>query len=229
MTNMKHKAAIFLVTLLCAGGLYAELIVRQDKNGHIVLTNTIESFTPRKSGITFLASSRSTTIPTQYKEKIQSLTQKHDLREDLVIAVANAESSFNPFAVSPKGAVGLMQLMKGTAQQYGVFNRYNANENLEAGVKHLKYLYGKYNGNIPLTLAAYNAGEESVKKYNGVPPYSETKQYIRRVMSLMGMSYTFSPSSRPKMKIYKYTTDAGKTIITDTLPADLAGDIEILN
>ena len=79
-----------------------------------------------------------------------------------------------------------------------MFNRYNADDNLEAGVKHLKYLYQKYNRNIPLTLAAYNAGEEAVSKYNGVPPYPETKQYIRRVMSLMGMSYTFSPTAPAK-------------------------------
>ena len=91
-----------------------------------------------------------------------------------------------------------MQLMKDTALQYGVFNRYNADENLEAGVKHLKYLYQKYKSNIPLTLAAYNAGEESVRKYNGIPPYPETKQYIRRVMSLMGMSYTFSATPGQK-------------------------------
>ena len=120
--------------------------------------------------------------------------------------MAKAESSFNPFAVSPKGAVGIMQLMKDTARQYGVINRYNADENIEAGVKHLKYLYEKYRGNIPLTLAAYNAGEEAVSKYNGVPPYKETKHYIRRVMSLMGMSYTLSSPAPAKTKIYKYTT-----------------------
>jgi hypothetical protein len=226
---MKLETTIILIAWLSTGSLFAGLIVRQDKNGHIVLTNTIDDITAKKDKITFLPSSFSTTIPAQYKDKIQSLTQKHDLREDLVIAVAKAESSFNPFAVSPKGAVGMMQLMKDTARQYGVFNRYNVNENLEAGVKHLKYLYRKYNSNIPLTLAAYNAGEESINKYNGVPPYRETKQYIRRVMSLMGMSYTFSATARAKMKIYKYTTDSGKTIITDTLPAEIAGNIEILN
>jgi len=226
---MRHKAIVLVIAWLSTGSLFAALIVRQDKNGHIVLTNTMDNVAPQKDKITFLPSSRSITIPTQYKNKIQSLSQTHDLREDLVIAVANAESSFNPFAVSPKGAVGLMQLMKGTAEQYGVFNRYNADDNLEAGVKHLKFLYEKYNGNIPLTLAAYNAGEEAVKKYNGVPPYPETKQYIRRVMSLMGLSYTFSPTARPKMKIYKYTTPTGKTIISDTLPADITGQFEILN
>ena len=226
---MKHETTVLLIAWLSTGSLFAGLIVRQDKNGHIVLTNTMDVGISNKSAISFMPSSYSTAIPTLYKEKIQTLTQKHDLREDLVIAVAKAESSFNPFAVSPKGAVGLMQLMKDTARQYGVFNRYNANENLEAGVKHLKYLYQKYRNNIPLTLAAYNAGEESVSKYNGIPPYPETRQYIRRVMSLMGMSYTFSATARAKMKIYKYTTSSGKTIITDTLPAEITGNIEILN
>jgi hypothetical protein len=226
---MKHETTVLLIAWLSTGSLFAGLIVRQDKNGHIVLTNTMDVSIFKKSAINFMPSSYSTVIPTLYKDKIQTLTQKHDLREDLVIAVAKAESSFNPFAVSRKGAVGLMQLMKDTARQYGVFNRYNANENLEAGVKHLKYLYQKYRNNIPLTLAAYNAGEESVSKYNGIPPYPETRQYIRRVMSLMGMSYTFSATARAKMKIYKYTTNSGKTIITDTLPAEITGNIEILN
>jgi soluble lytic murein transglycosylase-like protein len=226
---MKHETTFLLIVWLSTGSLFASLIVRQDKDGHIVLTNTIDNITSKKDKITFAPSSYSTTIPAQYKDKIQSLTQKHDLREDLVIAVVKAESSFNPFAVSPKGAVGLMQLMEGTARQYGVFNRYNANENLEAGVKHLKYLFQKYKNNIPLTLAAYNAGEESVSKYNGIPPYPETKQYIRRVMSLMGLSYTLSATARAKTKIFKYTTNSGKTIITDTLPAEIIGNIEILN
>ena len=226
---MKRKIFIFCGAWLCGASLFAGLIVRQDKNGHIVLTNTLDKVNVKKNGITFLSAARSHAVPLHYKEKIQSLTQKHQLREDLVIAVAKAESGFNPFAVSPKGAVGIMQLMKETARQYGVINRYNASENLEAGVKHLKYLHEKYKGNIPLTLAAYNAGEEAVNKYNGIPPYPETKQYIRRVMSLMGMGYAFASPARVKTKIYKYTTAAGKTIITDTLPSHITGTIEIIN
>jgi soluble lytic murein transglycosylase-like protein len=225
---MKLKIIVFSAAWLIAASLFGGLIVRTDKNGHVVLSNTLDRV-DGKGSITFLPPPRSNAIPLHYKEKIQSLTQKHDLREDLVIAVAKAESSFNPLAVSPKGAVGIMQLMKDTARQYGVVNRYNASENLEAGVKHLKYLYEKYKGNIPLTLAAYNAGEEAVNKYNGVPPYPETKQYIRRVMSLMGMSSMFSSSSIVKTKIYKYTTPEGKTIITDTLPSSITGSIEIIN
>ncbi|TFG80417.1 MAG: lytic transglycosylase domain-containing protein [Chrysiogenales bacterium] len=226
---MKLKIAVFCGTWLIGACLFAGLVVRQDKNGHIVLTNTLDKVDAKKGSITFLPAARSHAVPLHYKEKIQSLTKKHQLREDLVFAVAKTESGFNPLAVSPKGAVGIMQLMKATARQYGVINRYNASENMEAGVRHLKYLYEKYRGNIPLTLAAYNAGEEAVSKYNGVPPYLETKQYIRRVMSLMGMSSTFSSLSRPKTKIYKYTSPTGRTIITDTLPSHITGTIEIIN
>ena len=226
---MKRNVIVFCCAWLIGSGLYAALIVRQDKNGHIVLSNTLDRVAGGKNGISFVVPSRSNSVPPHYKQKIQSLTEKHDLREDLVLAVARAESSFNPFAVSPKGAVGIMQLMKETARQYGVINRYNAHENIEAGVKHLKYLYEKYRGDIPLILAAYNAGEEAVKKYNGVPPYNETKNYIRRVMSLMGMSYTLSSPAPARSKIYKITTPAGKTIITDSLPADIAGSVEVIH
>jgi len=229
MREMKHKTVVFCCAWLLGGTLFAALVVRQDKNGHIVLSNTLDRVAGGKNGIDFHAPARSHAVPAHYKEKIQTLTQKHQVREDLVIAVARAESSFNPFAVSPKGAVGIMQLMKDTARQYGVINRYNAQENIEAGVKHLKYLHDKFRGNIPLTLAAYNAGEEAVSKYNGVPPYRETKNYIQRVMKMMGMSYALSSPARLKTKIYKYTSPTGKTIITDTLPGEIGGTFEIIN
>ena len=104
--TMKRNAIVFCCAWLIGAGLYAALIVRQDKNGHIVLSNTLDRVAGGKNGITFLPLPTPTPSPLQYKEKIQSLTEKHDLREDLVLAVAKAESSFNPFAVSPKGAVG---------------------------------------------------------------------------------------------------------------------------
>jgi soluble lytic murein transglycosylase-like protein len=226
---MKHKACVFCCAWLLGSTLFAGLIVRQDKNGHIVLSNTLDPASRRDNGAAFLSPARSHSVPLHYKEKIHALTQKHQVREDLVIAVANAESSFNPFAVSPKGAVGIMQLMKDTARQYGVINRYNAQENIEAGIKHLKYLYEKFRGNIPLTLAAYNAGEEAVNKYKGIPPYRETKNYVQRVMSLMGLSSRFSATARPKTKIYKYTSPEGNTIISDTMPSDINGSFEIIN
>ena len=226
---MKRSLIVFCGVWLAGAILFAGLVVHQDKNGHVVLTNTLDRFLGGRDGITVLPSARSRAVPAHYKEKFQTLSQKHNMREDLVIAVARAESSFNPFAVSAKGAVGIMQLMRDTARQYGVINRYNAHENIEAGVQHLKYLYGKYAGNIPLTLAAYNAGEEAVSKYNGVPPYRETQNYVRRVMSMMGMSTALSTPTLTRTKIYKYIDPAGRTIITDSLPAEIGGSIEVLN
>ncbi|MBN2346819.1 MAG: lytic transglycosylase domain-containing protein [Candidatus Aminicenantes bacterium] len=219
----------FLGAWLVAAPLCAGLVVRQDKNGHIVLSNTLDRGGRDNISVSISSSPRSFSIPLHYKQKIETLSREHQLREDLVIAVARVESSFNPFAVSPKGAVGLMQLMKDTARQYGVINRYNAQENLEAGVKHLKYLHEKYRGDIALILAAYNAGEEAVKKYNGIPPFRETRNYIRRVMALLGMGTPSSSPARPRTKIYKYTATNGKTIITDTLPTEVSGTVEIIH
>jgi hypothetical protein len=226
---MKHKLTVICVAGLCVGMLHAGLVVRQDKNGHIVLSNTLDRGGRDNLDISVAPSTGSYSVPLHYKEKIQDLTRKHQVREDLVIAVAKAESSFNPFAVSRKGAVGIMQLMKDTARQYGVINRFNAHENIEAGVKHLKYLYDKFNGNIPLTLAAYNAGEEAVSRYNGIPPFPETRNYVRRVMSLMGMNSDLPSPGRPRTRIFKYTTPAGTTIITDQVPSEINGAVEIIN
>jgi len=224
---MKRKLAVFFCAWLAGSALFAGLVVRQDKNGHIVLSNTLDKGGRDNIAVSVSPASRALSIPSHYREKIETLSRKHGVRQDLVIAVAQAESSFNPFAVSPKGAVGIMQLMRDTARQYGVINRFNAHENIEAGVRHLKYLHEKYRGSIPLVLAAYNAGEEAVSKYNGIPPYPETRTYVRRVMSTMGLSDT---SAAPrKTRIYKYTTPSGQTIITDTPPSGSFGSVEVIH
>ncbi|HNX98251.1 MAG TPA: lytic transglycosylase domain-containing protein, partial [Candidatus Aminicenantes bacterium] len=137
--------------------------------------------------------------------------------------------SFNPFAVSPKGAVGVMQLMRDTASQYGVVNRFNVEENLDAGIRHLKMLYQKYAGNISLTLAAYNAGEEAVSRYNGVPPYRETREYIVRVMKYMGMTPQYSSLTPARSTLFRYTTPEGRVVITDTLPRGVGGSIQMID
>ncbi len=102
----------------------------------------------------------------------------------LLRAIIDVESNWNPSAVSPRGATGLMQLMPSTAAQYGAKNLHDPLENLQAGVQHIDYLMKKFNGNLRLVLAAYNAGEGAVKKYGGIPPYPETQGYVEKVLNL---------------------------------------------
>ncbi len=100
----------------------------------------------------------------------------------LVESLVEMESGFNPRAVSRKGAMGLMQLMPEVAREYGVETPFDPWQNLDAGVRHLRGLLKKYDGDLERTLAAYNAGEGAVRRYNGIPPYAETQNYVRRVL-----------------------------------------------
>jgi len=116
---------------------------------------------------------------------IQRAALTYGLEAALLHAVIKAESAYNARAVSPKGAVGLMQLMPGTASRYGVTDRYDPEENIEGGASYLRDLLRMFNNDVSLALAAYNAGEGAVRKYgNTIPPYQETQYYVSRVLSL---------------------------------------------
>jgi len=109
-------------------------------------------------------------------------SKKHGIDESLVKAVIYTESYFNPNATSRKGASGLMQLMPATGEKYGVSDLYNPRQNIIAGIKHLRYLMTLFPDNLKLVIAAYNAGENAVTKYKGIPPYRETQGYVKKVM-----------------------------------------------
>jgi soluble lytic murein transglycosylase-like protein len=121
------------------------------------------------------------TNPKAYDKLIARMAKVHDVDGGLIKAVMYVESQFNPYATSRKGAAGLMQLMPATADEYGVDNVYDPAQNVEAGVLHLKYLLNRYR-NKRLAIAAYNAGQTNVDRYRGIPPYSETRKYVRRVL-----------------------------------------------
>jgi hypothetical protein len=120
-----------------------------------------------------------------YADIVYPISMKHNVDWRLVAAVIQAESGFNPDAVSPVGAHGLMQLMPATAADYGVTLKsiHDPEANVEAGVQHLKMLANLYDGDIPLIAAAYNAGQGTVAKFNGIPPFEETRTYVERVVS----------------------------------------------
>lgn len=122
-----------------------------------------------------------------YASLIRAVAGVHGVDEGLVHAVVQVESSYQPRARSPKGARGLMQLMPSTAAQYRVRDAYDPESNLDAGVRHLKGLLGRFD--LARALAAYNAGEATVLRYGGIPPFPETQAYVRRVLSLLPASF----------------------------------------
>jgi hypothetical protein len=119
-------------------------------------------------------------------EHIKAAAQRHRLSEELITAVISVESNFDHAAVSQKGARGLMQLMPSTASLIGVRDPHDPDENIDAGASHLRAMLDTFKGNLPLALAAYNAGEQNVIRHRGIPPFQETRQFVARVLRRMG-------------------------------------------
>ncbi len=134
--------------------------------------------------------------PSEYDRLITRAAADHSLDPRLVKSVMLVESGFNPSAVSPKGARGLMQLMPTTATSHGVKNAHNPAENIAGGTKYLSHLLSLFDGNLEKSLAAYNAGEAAVARYGGIPPYDETRDYVRKALTAYyGMPYKGSGDS----------------------------------
>lgn len=168
---------------LFAGEAQAGMYVRQDAGGTLHFTNVPASSEYRLVVPESDGSSAGAVIPRRLEEIIRSASQQYQVDPHLVRAVIKVESDFQSYARSRKGAQGLMQLMPDTARLHRVRNIYDPVENIHGGVRHLRLLLDRYQGDLELSLAAYNAGAQAVERHGGVPPYQETKQYIRRVLN----------------------------------------------
>ena len=188
--------ALITAISLASPELYAanELFIYQAPNGEQIVTD--RKLTIKGYDLVFYSGSSSETakalkapqlvIPghqSRFEREIKNAAKLYGVNFALIKAVIKVESNFNPQAVSHKGAKGLMQLMPATAGEYNVSNLFDPRQNIYAGTKHLRYLMAKFNNDMRLALAAYNAGETPVLKYGGIPPYPETQTYVSKVLT----------------------------------------------
>jgi soluble lytic murein transglycosylase-like protein len=183
---MRLLKSLFLFTLLAlflaTPGL-ADVYVYKDKQGVLTFTNvpTHQGFRRviREGNARFSSPGLSAN---SYEGLIRSASSRHNVDADLIRAVIKVESDFDSSARSHKGATGLMQLMPETGRLHNVEDLYDPSANIEGALRHLKLLLGKYQGDLELSLAAYNAGIKAVEKHGGIPPFAETRDYVRRVL-----------------------------------------------
>lgn len=199
MTILRAAFALLfgMVTLALARPVEAQIYIWRDANGNPVVGDTLPRETRAYKTYAVPGSSRTilATRPpadeyaSQFDGLIERYAAANGVRTDLVRAVIQVESGFNPRARSPKGAMGLMQLMPSTALDVGVINAYDPEDNIRGGVRYLRTLLDRYGTDETLALAAYNAGPMAVEKYgNAVPPYRETQDYVERVRNISPLS-----------------------------------------
>lgn len=186
--NVKLKwCLVFLTFISTSAGstAYSDIYRYTDAEGVIHITNV-----PTENGVPYVLIMRERRVViklpgkiSDYDAIINQTSRKYNVDSTLVKAVIKAESNFNNKAVSPVGARGLMQLMPATAASLQVADSFHPESNIDGGVRYLRYLSNLFNGNLPLVLAAYNAGENTVIRYNNsIPPYRETQNYVKRVL-----------------------------------------------
>lgn len=221
MKNIIFTAVLLLFTA-CSIASYADIYKYVDENGVTHFTNipgnkykkiiSVENKNISKPG----HKKSHTPSSADYLQIIQDKSRKYNIAPSLVNAVIEVESNWNSTAVSKKGARGLMQLMPSTAREMDIGNPLNPEENIEGGVRYLRHLLDKFNGDLSLALAAYNAGPDKIEKFKGIPPITETRQYVKRVLSL----YNGNPGTEKNLSIYKITLNDGGILYTNIPPVN---------
>ncbi len=183
----KHIIFIFVLIaqllLITAGKINAAIYTYVDSDNVVHFTNVPTS---RKYKILFRdygSYDHLQISQLKLQQKVSKIAKKYGVDPTLIMAMIKVESNFMPYAISSAGAVGLMQLLPSTARTMNIEDLYAPKENIEAGVRYFKYLYILFNGDYIKAIAAYNAGEKAVMKYNGIPPYPETQWYVTKVLN----------------------------------------------
>lgn len=214
-------ASIVMVLWASAPSL-AEVKIVQKPDGSLLVYN-VGGSRPKARRVT---PRRQPLVSPQDREQFRSLAADYarsvSLEPELVWAVIQAESAFNPRALSSKGAMGLMQLMPATAASYSVDDPYDPSENMRAGTHYLRKMLDTFGGSVELALAAYNAGPQAVSRFQGIPPYRETQNYVQKVMRMYrgDDSYMLADSSNARRgrKTYLTRDASGRLVMTTTPP-----------
>ena len=212
MTRMVRIGRFFAAALaaLCIGGAArADILVMSGPDGRMLITNRGE-----RTGYKVISRHREffgssgmglySTVggdPSKFEDTVRLAAHQYKLDPSLVKAVIRAESNFVPRAISPKGAMGLMQLMPDTARMRGVRNPFDPTENIVGGVRHLRYLMDRYGGRLDYVLSAYNAGTRPVDAADGIPSIPETQEYVRRVRMFHAIYKNSQPAEKPASSV----------------------------
>jgi hypothetical protein len=228
--NKVRYILIFFIIFALSSVVYADIYKYVDRNGVICYTdspldrkaNRIHKDTPDSAGLQPQTLRNNTKQDTDYHRIVSEKAVNYNLDPSLIKAVIQTESNWNDHAVSNKGAMGLMQLMPSTANDLNVRNPFDPEENIEGGTKYLKYLLERFNGDLTLALAAYNAGPKTVERFGCVPPISETRQYVKKVLARYN-GRTYFPAvndsegnEKKNEVIYKIVMDDGTVLFTNS-------------
>lgn len=221
---MSRPVAVLIAAALLGTASLVEAEVYRFKaaDGTVHLTNAPTDPRYRRLGFRsgtaagWLRLPRGETRP--YMREIEAAAARYGVPERLVSAVIRAESGFNPRAVSRKGARGLMQLMPSTASTLGVRDSFDPRQNIDGGVRHLRMLLDRFSHNLPLALAAYNAGEAAVITHGGIPPYPETREYVNRVLRYYDGA---AGGHAPRSQVYQVVARDGTVTYTNIPPRGL--------
>lgn len=219
---LRQISTILVVLVFAATPVTAEVYKKIGANGVPTYSNKRTRGATRVKATSYIYSYRPSyarRVPSKKKKEYSAIAErvanKYGVDPDLVKAVIAVESGYDANAVSPKGAQGLMQLMPFTADRFGVEDAFQPEQNIEGGVKYLRWLHDEFGGNVIFVLASYNAGENIVKKLKAIPPYAETRNYVRKVLALKDNREPDITGYLARKTLYTYVDKNGMTHLTD--------------